>query len=372
MPERGGPRLSQQELADMTVPLLTPSASMTRRAIGGKFLKVAGAVAAGRLLTACGSPSPEPQSTSEIPTPYWAIRSVDTMKQSRDEALVILQAFNQDSETRHDMRHKIDQEVQNIAALTATHVAIGTPYDERFLPVAKAYIASARKHGLNIWWRGNFSAYDLQDSNHPEQGGWFDTPHNPHFMQQPQKISQFIDQYGDWFKRGDIFMPWPEPENVVKFYENKTAYHELLLAEYEACHPLREKGVLAGNCSMNGDVAKLLDPKVVKEVGNIVIIDHYVPEALLMGQEIDDLHNLYPEAHIIVGEFGTSSPPDSPQEQANFVAQLFDQMKRTGVIGMNYWVDIGGDTELEESLTKFRPVYYVVGKNYGASAKSRH
>lgn len=349
-------------MAEREIPLVT-----RRNVLGfGSALILAG-------LTGCSSSSVETQRSPEaIPTPYWPIRSVDTMKQSRDEALVILKALNKNQTSAQSMLHTIDQEIQNIANLHTTHVAIGTPYDEPFLPVAKAYIASARSHGLSIFWRGNFNAYDLQDANNPSLGGWFNTPHNPHFMEQPGKIAQFIDQHGDLFKQGDIFMPWPEPENVVKFYTNKIAYQNLLLAEYEACKPLRKKGVLAGNCSMNGDVAKDLDPALVKALGDIVFIDHNnLQNPQEMGQEIRDLHRIYPHAQVLLGEFSVSDPPMTDQEQAKFTTDLFNQMKLAGVLGMNYWVDIGGQTQLEDTLTKFRPAYYVVQRNYAASEKAK-
>jgi hypothetical protein len=294
------------------------------------------------------------------------------MKQSRDNAQAILQGLQENSE---HMQGIINQEVRDIAALHTTHVAIGTPYDDQFLPVAQAYFKSAREHGLNVWWRSNFSEFE-KDSGNPNQG-WFGYQHNPNFMEQPQRIAQFIEQNGSLFRQGDIFTPWPEPENVIDFNNQKDAYQSLLLADYQVSQPLRDRGILAGYFSMNGDVAKNLDPQIVQQIGNVVVVDHYVRTPQEMGDEIDALHQRYPGAEIVIGEFGAPIPDLNgsmdPQRQADFVGQLLNQIKRRGRIvkGLNYWDDIQGTTAIENTLADFRPVYKVLQNIFGASARAK-
>jgi len=364
MIERGAPHLPQ------------------RRRVLEIGTKLIAGYAATRLLTACG----ESPSSPEIPTPYWSIRSVDTMKQSRDNARLIGQRLN-NPEQRIQMLSIINHEVRNIALLNSTHVAIGTPYNDEFLPVAQAYFLAAHNNGLNVWWRSNFSEFE-KDSSNPNQG-WFGYQHNPNFMPipaqngqpaipgQPGKIREFIQQNGHMFRKGDIFTPWPEAENTIDFYNNPLLYQQLLLDDYAVTQPLRDKGVLAGYFSMNGDVAKRLDPGVVKQIGNVVVIDHYVRHPDEMGDEIDFLHQRYPGAQIVIGEFGAPIPDlngyMNPQQQAKFVGQLLDQIKSRGSIikGLNYWVDIQSSTQFETSLTNFLPVYNVLRKTYGASAKAQ-
>ena len=98
-----------------------------------------------------------PQNT-HAQTPYWEIQSIDTMKYSRDMA----------RERNKDMVFEkiIESVVEKIASTGATHVAIGTPYDEEFLPFLQTWVIAARKENLNVWFRGNFSGWE----------GWFDYP----------------------------------------------------------------------------------------------------------------------------------------------------------------------------------------------------
>ena len=79
----------------------------------------------------------------------WQVRSVDTMKFSRDLAREKLndEVFNL----------VIEEQVKNISQIGATHVAIATPYDEEFLPFLRRWVNLARNYGLKVWFRGNWS-----------------------------------------------------------------------------------------------------------------------------------------------------------------------------------------------------------------------
>src|SRR3989337_4369090 len=72
------------------------------------------------------------------PNRQWEMQSIDTMKYSRDRARETLQGKLADQE--------IDKQMKAIANTGATHVSIGTPYDEEFLPVMEKWVKSARKH----------------------------------------------------------------------------------------------------------------------------------------------------------------------------------------------------------------------------------
>jgi hypothetical protein len=87
--------------------------------------------------------------------PLWEVRSVDTMKTSRD------MARSQSKNPAFDA--EIDKEMSQIKHLGANYVAIDTPYDDEFLPFLKKWVASARKYNLHVWFRGSFSGYE----------GWF-------------------------------------------------------------------------------------------------------------------------------------------------------------------------------------------------------
>ena len=83
---------------------------------------------------------------------FWSVRSIDTMKYSRDLSRQKLQDPRFDS--------VIDSQVSAIANTGATHVAIDTPYDPEFLPLLKRWVAAARKYNLHVWFRGNFSGWE--------------------------------------------------------------------------------------------------------------------------------------------------------------------------------------------------------------------
>src|SRR5260221_5347891 len=85
----------------------------------------------------------------------WQVRSIDTMKYSRDRSRQALDdlAFNK----------VIDKQISLIAKTGANYVAIDTPYDLEFLPILKRWVVVARRYHLHVWFRGNFSGWE----------GWF-------------------------------------------------------------------------------------------------------------------------------------------------------------------------------------------------------
>src|SRR3989344_6298983 len=80
------------------------------------------------------------------------ITSIDTMKYSRDVAREKLNSSSFDE--------VIDKQVSEISATGATHIAIGTPYDDEFLPFLKRWVVAARKYNLKVWFRGNLSGWE--------------------------------------------------------------------------------------------------------------------------------------------------------------------------------------------------------------------
>ena len=106
-------------------------------------------------------------------TKYWEIQSIDTMKYSRD------MARERSGDVVFD--RIIESVLEKIKSTGATHVAIGTPYDEEFIPFLRKWVLTARRVGLNIWFRGNFSGWE----------GWFDYPRISK-EEHLEKIEEFI------------------------------------------------------------------------------------------------------------------------------------------------------------------------------------
>lgn len=270
---------------------------------------------------------------------WWEFQSIDTMKYSRDIAREKLKDSFFDA--------SIDLQVKNIAATGATHVAIATPYDEEFIPFLTKWVNAARKYKLNVWFRGNFSGWE----------GWFDYPdisREDHLA----NTSQFISQHADLFQNGDVFTSCPECENGGPGDPRQTGdvegHRQFLIDEYAAAQQLFRdmgKNVRANYFSMNGDVAKaIMDKDTTAAMGGIVTIDHYVssPEQLIKDIKVIAAQS---EGKIILGEFGAPIPDIhgsmSQDQQAKWLSDAFKLLVSTPeLIGINYWTNVGGSTQL--------------------------
>src|SRR3989344_2352176 len=81
--------------------------------------------------------APDSENTSSINETFWKVQCIDTMKLSRDNA----RAWNKKS----DLDQIIDRQMELIKEIGANCVAIGTPYDEEFVPFLTHWLTSARE-----------------------------------------------------------------------------------------------------------------------------------------------------------------------------------------------------------------------------------
>lgn len=271
--------------------------------------------------------------------PWWRVQSVDTMKFSRDLS----------REKRKDPSFDaiIDQQVGNIAKMGATHVGIATPYDEEFVPMLSRWVISARKHNLNVWFRGNFAGWEQ----------WFDYPaisRDEHIALLPG----FISRNKDLFREGDIFTPCPECENGgpgdPRVTKDISGHRLFLIREYDvATKAFRDIGVnvSVGYFSMNYDVARaIMDKPTTSSLGGIATIDHYVSTPEKMTEDIRTLAESS-GGKIFLGEFGAPIPDIhgdmSEAEQHRWLTSAFSLLaQEPSLIGVNYWVNVGGSTGL--------------------------
>ncbi|MBI4067572.1 carboxypeptidase regulatory-like domain-containing protein [Candidatus Gottesmanbacteria bacterium] len=279
---------------------------------------------------------------SQQHVPWWDVQSIDTMKYSRDLAREKLKNASFDQ--------IIDQQVKNIAQTGSTHIAIATPYDDEFLPYLTRWVKAARKYNLKVWLRGNFSGWEK----------WFDyrqigrTEHTA-------KTKEFILQNKDLFEDGDIFTSCPECENGgpgdPRITGDVLGYRKFLISEYTTIKDVFRqirKDVRANLYSMNGDVARLImDKETTSRLDGVVTIDHYVatPEELLQ-----DIENIVKSSggKVFLGEIGAPIPDIhgnmTEDQQANYIANTLSKLAHTdSLIGLNYWVNEGGSTQLWEN-----------------------
>lgn len=270
---------------------------------------------------------------------FFQIQSIDTMKESRDRA--------REKENDVSYQTEIDKQVAAIAQTGATHVAISTPYDEEFVPYLKRWVKSARKHGLHIWLRGNLSGWEK----------WFD--YEPITREEHTKaILEFLTKNDEILEDGDIFTSCPECENGGPGDPRRTGdvehFRAFLINEYTEVAELLDsqgKEVTANLYSMNADVARLvMDRETTAALDGIVTIDHYIEDPIEL---IEDASRFADETggRVVLGEFG--APIDdihgsmSEAQQAKWITTLLTAAaKDARIIGVNYWVNMGGSTQI--------------------------
>ena len=297
------------------------------------------------------------QKSLETTAHHWPFESIDTMKYSRDVARQGLNDPKYPSE--------INKQMTAIADTGATYVAIGTPYDEEFLPVLKMWVRSARLHGLHVWFRGNFSGWE----------GWFNYPsidEQTHI----QKTKQFILDNKDLFEDGDVFSSCPECENGKKANfsdpQQVAAYRNFLIAEYDTTKKTFAsigKHVQSNFFSMNLDVAKaVMDKQTTAALDGLVVIDHYV---LTPEQLSDDISSIATQSggNVILGETGAPIPDIhgdmTEEQQSKWLAQSLSMISHIERLkGMNYWVDKGGSTAIWRDDGTPKPAVEVLKEYY--------
>lgn len=298
-----------------------------------------------------------PNQTRETLFPY---QCIDTMKVSRDKARSL--AADPQKETI------IRNQVQTIASLGANCIAIGTPYDEEFLPTLRLWVKEARNARLHIWFRGNWSAWE----------GWFDREKKQTTEEHINQTVFFILMHPELFSDGDIFSPNVEPENGAPFSpidtdEKKHDFKNYLIKEQlevKRAFTLIKKSVITSWVSLSGGVAKsALDDKTIAALNYTVTLDHYVKSPEGIAEYIAYFNNQY-HTRLVFGEFGAPIPDIngemSNQEQASFVKKLFTELftYRDLIDGVNYWTLSESSTALLDDDGTAKPVVDVIKEYY--------
>lgn len=289
-------------------------------------------------------------------TCIWKYCSIDTMKVSRDRARAELNNQSIDTE--------IQKELQVIKSTGANYVTIDTPYDDEFLPYLKRWVGFARETGLHVWFRGNWSNWE----------GWFGYPKNMTPDDHLASTSAFIQNNPDLFEDKDIFEPCPECENAGIWDSSggNTKYNEFIRKQAEedgSSFVQIGKNVVTNIESISGGRARqTLTAQTIKNLNNVVSIDHYVPDVKTMTDYVDYFSNNF-DVKVVISEFGAPVPDinDSMSEsqQADFVNSILDELYRENgnVIGLNYWVLSGGSTQILNPDGTKRKVFNII-RNY--------
>lgn len=271
--------------------------------------------------------------------PVWQIRSIDTVKYSRD--------LSREKMKDPSFDLVIEGQIKNIKETGVTHVAISTPYDDEFKPFLLRWINSARQNGLKVWFRGNFSGWEK----------WFNyegIDRQTHLS----KTETFILENPDIFEDGDIFTSCPECENGgpgdPRSKGDVDQFRSFLIDEYNISQYSFQKigkNVQPGYFSMNYDVAKLvMDPQTTQNLGGIVAIDHYVATPGKLSSDIEIIAQSS-QGKIVLGEFGAPindiTGKMTEDEQAKWIDDVLGEVSgNRDLIGLNYWVNVGGSTQI--------------------------
>ncbi len=288
---------------------------------------------------------------------FWAFRSIDTMKHSRDLAREKLRDASYDA--------VIEREVKAIAETGASHIAVATPYDEEFIPYLSRWVEAARRHDLRVWFRGNFSGWE-------EWFGYSRISREEHL----QKMKSFLLKHPDLFQDGDAFSSCPECENGGPGDPRQTGdvlgYRNFLIEEYEAANESFEKTgkrVMTHFFSMNGDVARLvMDKDTTKKLGGAVTVDHYVKTPETLARDAEDFIGRS-GGKLVLGEFGAPIPDIhgamSEGEQAEWLEDSLYRLARVpDVFGVSYWTHAGSSTALWDEKGNAREAVGILSKFY--------
>jgi hypothetical protein len=280
--------------------------------------------------------------TSPTPAP-WAIRSVDTMKLSRDTRAKPLTDTQIAALVRLDVR------------LHLTHITVDVYYDD---PAYMArWVRAIRAVHLHVWFRAHWYAWETHREKHGDM-----TPDA-----YIEATRQFLQQHVDLVQNGDIFDFCPEPENGAYWFDRygdgwswrdaaaKKEFNSFVRSGvYMASTTLANRGrsqVLVTAISVNESIATRLFSKPTAARLELITLDLYpeggatdpaVATARLLA-EIERVHQHW-NLPILIGEHGYSRDRAvSDAIQARVLAAELAALARLPYLrGLNYWVDAGG------------------------------
>lgn len=289
---------------------------------------------------------------------HWDFQSIDTMKVSRDRAREI--------KTDPQYAKKVELQIKAIADTGATHVGVGTPYDEEFLPVISLWARTAHQNGLKVWFRGNWSGWEE----------WFGYPKIDE-KTHTEKTRQFILSNPTLFEDGDIFSSCPECENGTEMQLGNALfiaqYRKFLIEDYQTTKAAFQsigKNVQSNYYSMNLDVAKaVMDPDTTKALDGLVVIDHYVKRPETLAQDVVFIAQKS-GGRVVLGEMGAPIPDINGKmtddEQRKWLQDALVFLSTVNELeGLNYWTNKEGSTALWRDDDTPRPSVEVLTQYFG-------
>lgn len=345
---------TEQAIAPLDIPSVLRQPTSRR-----SFLKLtAGAMAA---FSSGTRQSPSPEAFMQENHHPWAIRSVDMQKETQDKL-------------KDPASEPYIKEIVKLAKeVNATHVAIGTPYDNPSDPQAvdtveftRQWSDAAHDIGLNVWHR------------HMPEGfqGFYNE--KKEVKDYKPMITQYILDHPDFFRDGDIFAPFPEPQNggvvgincqpkdicqfdsVEEFNREMQAYVKECRQSFAKIGKKVKVGyygfdgfIVAGLGNPDWEGKTFLSDETVRVLDDTITVDHYTDKgAQGYVKDYTTIHNIFPKDQIVIGELGPASnlPDNAPQEEItkSFHDTLEALSQLDWIIAVNMYPFISGKPQ--ESL----------------------
>jgi hypothetical protein len=234
--------------------------------------------------------------------------------------------------------------------LGANYVAVSTPYDNpdcgNSVDYTRTWVNAIRAHNLKVWHRHMPLAFESIYSTPKSNASDFKT-----------MIVNYIHQNPDLFADEDIFTPIPEPQNggifgvtgcvdnICQFSSIETFNQWLrdIMTVSKDSFTAAGKNLKIGYFGFDGYIAwgdnnpdwdGILEDATILQMGNITI-DHY-PELVgdTMDNDLTELEQRYPGVDIVIGEWGTATGLNTPQQVINSMGAAANH---PSVKGFNYW-----------------------------------
>jgi hypothetical protein len=157
---------------------------------------------------------------------------------------------------------------------------------------------------------------------------------------------------------------------------DREGFTKFIIDEHQATSALFNQfglKVATNFASMNADVARLImDKPTTAAMGGLVVIDHYVKSPDKLVTDVEEISGMS-GGQVVLGEFGAPIPDlhggMTEAGQAEWIETALSELsKQPNLAGLNYWVNIGGSTQLWTATGNARKAVDVVKSFYSPAS----
>ena len=285
----------------------------------------------------------------------WRIRSVDSMKLSRDTLKTPL------------TQAQIADVVRLDAGLHVNYVTVDVYNDD---PSYQArWVRAIRAAGLHVWFRGEWYAWEDHQVGLLVHGQLRTATVRGGMSPQAYIAAtrRFLEQHAALVENGDVFDFCPEPENGAYWMQRygkswswrnpiaKRDFNSFLQSGISMVQTILARqgrgAVLVTAISVDSSIAtRLFSASTVQGLG-VITLDLY-PEGFTedpavatsrLLAEVEQVHRRW-AVPVLIGEHGYARdfPVDDATQARVLAAELTALRRLPYIVGLNYWVDAGG------------------------------